>query len=570
MTSSTGIVRAVSHLLVVSGTSLVYADRETHLNPSNGTKEGGIMSEIGLKKLLKTGNLSRRQFMAQAAAAGVAVGAASTLWSSRAKAAPTKGGHLRLGIGHGSTTDSLDPGTIENLYMQTLGGAINGKLTEVANDGTVVPEVAESWDVTPDAKTWTFMVRKGATFHDGKTIEADDIIASFQHHLGEASKSAAKPIVEQVAEMKADGKDKVVFTLKEGNADFPFIVSDYHLAILPSKDGKIDATSGVGCGSYVLEKFDPGVRTTVKRYENGWKTDRAHVDTAELLVIIDAAARTNALTTGEIDAIDRVDLKTAHLLQRNKDVRIEEVSGTQHYTFAMHTDVGPFDNNDVRMALKHAVDREALVKTVLRGHGVVGNDHPIGRSNRFFAADLEQRVYDPDKAKHYLQKAGLSELKIDLSAADAAFPGAVDAAVLYQEHAKKAGIAINVVREPNDGYWSNVWLKKPWCAVYWGGRPTEDWMFSMAYAKGVPWNDTHWDNARFNELLVVARSELDEAKRREMYGEMQRICRDDGGAVIPMFANYVMAMNNKVKHDTLGANWSLDGFRCIERWWLEG
>jgi peptide/nickel transport system substrate-binding protein len=287
-----------------------------------------------------------------------------------------------------------------------------------------------------------------------------------------------------------------------------------------------------------------------------------------VLSIIDPVARTNALTTGEVDAIDKVDLKTAHLLARNKKVRIEEVSGTQHFTFAMRTDTDPFTDNNVRLALKYALDREALVKTILRGHGVVGNDHPIGQSNRYHAKDLPQRKYDPDKAKFYLKKAGLSSLKVDLSAADAAFAGAVDAAVLYKEHAAKTGIEINVVREPNDGYWSNVWLKKPWCAVYWGGRPTEDWMFSTAYAAGVPWNDSYWKHDRFNELLVAARAELDDAKRRQQYYEMQKIVSDEGGVVVPMFANYVMALSNKVAHDKMGANWALDGFRCIERWWF--
>ena len=104
--------------------------------------------------------------------------------------------------------------------------------------------------------------------------------------------------------------------------------------------------------------------------------------------------------------------------------------------------------------------------------------------------------------------------------ADAAFNGAVDAAVLFQEHAKAAGIDINVIREPNDGYWDNVWLKKPWCASYWSGRPTVDWMMTTAYAAGAAWNETYWNNPRFNELLVAARGELDETKRAT------HVCRD--------------------------------------------
>ncbi len=521
-----------------------------------------------LRQQLAAGRIGRREFLHGATALGVSIAAAAAFAGKVRAATPKKGGKLRLGIGHGSTTDTLDPATWENLYVQVVGGATQNKLTVVGNTGDLGPELAESWDATPDAVEWRFNLRKGVEFHNGKTVEAEDVIASFNHHRGEDSKSAAKPIVEPVEEIKADGKNTVVFIMKSGNADFPFIVSDYHLPIMPSKDGKVDARSGIGTGSYTLESFDPGVRTSLKRFPNFWDSSRGHFDEAELLSITDVAARTNALATDEIDAMDRVDIKTAHLLARNPKINIVETSGTAHYTFAMRTDTPPFDNNHVRLALKHALDRKAMLQTVLRGHGVVGNDHPIGRSNRFHADELPQREYDIDKAKFHLKKAGLSNLKVELSAAEAAFAGAVDAAVLYKEHAAKAGIEITVVREPNDGYWSNVWLKKPWCAVYWGGRPTEDWMFSTAYAAGVPWNDTFWNHERFNKLLVEARAELDQTKRRAMYFEMQTIVSNEGGVVVPMFNNYVMALSTKVAHDQMGGNWSLDGFRAIERWWF--
>ncbi len=412
-----------------------------------------------LKGMLVAGKIDRREFMGRALASGATVAMASTLASGALRAAtPKKGGKLRLGIGHGSTTDTLDPATFENLYVQVMGGASQNKLTEIGNSGDLGPELAESWDPTPDAIQWRFKLRQGVEFHNGKTLDADDVIASFNHHRGEDSKSAAKPIVEPIEEIKADGKDTVVFIMKTGNADFPFIVSDYHLAIMPSKDGKVDAKSGIGAGGYTIENFDPGVRTALKRFPNYWKSGRAHFDEAEMLSIVDVTARTNALTTGEIDAMDRVDIKTAHLLARNPNVKIVETSGTAHYTFAMRTDTPPFDNNHVRLALKHALDREAMLQTVLRGHGVVGNDHPIGRSNRFHADELPQREYDIDKAKFHLKKAGMSSLKVDLSAAGAAFAGGVVAGVLYNEHAAKSCIEMNVVREPNVGYWSNVWM----------------------------------------------------------------------------------------------------------------
>ena len=131
------------------------------------------------------------------------------------------------------------------------------------------------------------------------------MVASFNHHRGEDSKSAAKGVVDPIKDIKADGKNTVVFSLAEGNADFPYIASDYHIPMMPSKDGKIDWQSGVGTGGYVLENYDPGVRTSFKRNPNYWKEGKAHVDSGEALTIADVVARTNGVTTGELDAMDR-------------------------------------------------------------------------------------------------------------------------------------------------------------------------------------------------------------------------------------------------------------------------
>ena len=158
-------------------------------------------------------------------------------------------------------------------------------------------------------------------------------------------------------------------------------------------------------------------------------------------------------------------------------------------------------------------------------------------------------------------------LKIDLSAAEAAFAGSVDAAVLFQNSAAPAGIDINVNRVPNDGYWSDVWMQDSFSSVYWSGRATEDAMFTLAYSSGAEWNDTFWDNAQFNELLVSARAELDEPKRRQMYYEMQAILNDDGGAVIPMFANWAFATSSAVNTgEGFESTWDMDGERWMERW----
>ncbi len=274
------------------------------------------------------------------------------------------------------------------------------------------------------------------------------------------------------------------------------------------------------------------------------------------------------LYTGKVHVIDQVDPKTTHLLAKRPGVHVEESTGPLHYTFPMLMDIPPFNDNNVRLAIKYALDREKMLQLILKGHGTVGKDNPIGPSYRYYNKELTPFPYDPEKAKFHLKKAGLNDISVKLSAADAAFAGAVDAAVLFKEHAAKAGINIDVVRESNDGYWSSVWIKKPWCACYWAGYATEDMIFSTGYSPGAAWNDTHWDNAEFNKLLVQARAELDEAKRRVMYEEMQLLLRDQGGSVVPMFANAIDARTDKVAHGKVSGIAAFDGRRIIERWWL--
>ncbi len=514
------------------------------------------------------GRISRRQFLGGASAAAAAL-AVPSLVPMPVEAAPKKGGTLRMGKGHGQSTDTLDPGTHSNGFTTGMAFAYHGRLTEVAADSSLQPELAENWESTADAATWTFKLREGVTFHSGKPLDAEDVIASLNHHRGKDSTSAAAPLLTSITDIKADGADTIVVSLDSGNADFPFILSDFHLCIGPAKDGKVDWNNRDGCGAYKLDNFNPGVIANLSRNPSHWRDDRGHFDAIEMLALVDPNARTSALLSGDVDAIDRIDLKTVHHLKRAPGVVVHSVAGNQHYTFAMSVNKDPFTDLNIRQALKHAINRQELVEKILKGHGVVGNDHPIGPGQRYFNSELAQTPYDPDKAKWYLKEAGLDSLNVNLSAADAAFGGAVDAAVLYQNAAAPAGININVVREPNDGYWSSVWMHKPWSAVYWSGRVVEDQMFSTAYKTGAPWNDTFWSNARFDELLTTARAELDEDKRRQMYYEMQEIVNQDGGAVVPMFASYVFATTDKVGHpEAFASNWDSDGERWAERWWF--
>ncbi len=510
-------------------------------------------------------NFSRRGLLKTGVAAGVL---GLTGLPLRAQA---RGGKLTAGMNGANTSDTFDGRTHSDLFMIACSmGAVFDCLTEVAADGTLKGELAESWEASPDAKTWTFNLRSGVTFHNGKPFGADDVIESLQMHVAEGAKSAAQPIIAAVTEMKKMSDLQVQLTLKDGNADFPYLLSDYHILMYPAGQIEEAIAKGIGTGLYSTVSFDPGVRFVGKRVDNHYKGDAAgYFDEIEYIAINDTTARMNALMTGQVDAINRIDFKTEALLKANPALTIQDIPGNTHYYFPMLTKVAPFDQVNIRKALKYGINRQEMVDKILQGHGTVANDTPIGPANQYYNAEMEQLTYDPDKAKFYLKEAGMDSLNIDLSASDAAFTGGVDAALLYQASAKSGNININVIQEPADGYWSNVWLVKPFCESYFSGRATEDWMFSTAYEAGVPWNDSQWDQPRFQELLKIARAELDTDKRRAQYYEMQQILRDEGGVIVPMFANTVQALNNKIATPAkVGGLWQMDNARMAERWWM--
>ena len=543
------------------------------MDPITEISDREAMEKINrLRSSFESRKIGRRDFMATAIALGLSTTAASSVFN-KAWAAAKKGGRLRIGLTGGATGDTLDPGLILDAYMINVQfGQLRNNLTEVSPNGELIPELAESWDSSPDAKTWTFKIRQGVEFHNGKTLDSQDVVDSLRHHLAEDSKSAAKGILGGIESVNSDGKYGVTVELKGGDADFPFLMSDYHLNICPSTgDGAIDWESGIGTGGYILVDNDPGVRTFTKRNPNYWKEGMAHFDEVEVLQIADPNARLNALRTKVVDCISNVDPKIVTRLERVPGILIRSVTGNKQITLPMRTDTAPFDNNDVRLAIKHIIKREEWFDKIIFGYGEIGNDNPIGPANIYRATteELPQRMYDPDKAKYHLKQAGMDNLQIKFHAADTGFAGAINAGQLMRESARPAGIDIEVVREPDDGYWSNVWMQKAFSACYWSGRPTENWIFSQIYAADASWNDTYWKHNRFNELLLQGRSELDTTKRREIYVEMQRIIHNEGGVCLPLFQSDTMAHTDKLAvPEVIGNNWELDGHKNAERWWF--
>ncbi|MEO1198752.1 MAG: hypothetical protein AAFX39_05895 [Pseudomonadota bacterium] len=160
------------------------------------------------------------------------------------------------------------------------------------------------------------------------------------------------------------------------------------------------------------------------------------------------------------------------------------------------------------------------------------------------------------------------ETAVELSAADPAFPNAVDVAVLMQESGTPAGIDATVKREPNDGDWSNVWMQKPYVVSNWTTRPTPGMMFSVAFACGAPWAEAYWCNDQFEQLMKAGQTETDFAKRRQIYWDMQELASNDGGNVIFAFPTDLDAYHESVGGAEPDGGNRLMGARISERVWI--
>ena len=527
-----------------------------------------IHQDLAIKRALTDPRISRREFLSFAGALGMSTALGSSLWSGRALAAgPKRGGHMVSGLNDANTVDSLDSGLFNATYMICVSRAFRDSLVNVGQDNSMEPALAESWEASADAKVWRYNIRQGVEFHNGKSLTTDDVVASINMHRGDDTPSAAKGVFSGISDVRVDG-NTVVVELTDGNADCPALFTDYHFGIVPAKDGKADVLSPHGTGPYLLKEYDPGVKTTLDRNPNAWHGDNvAHADSHEVIAILDDTARQSALISGSVDIINRPALKGIDRLKKVKGVNILAIPSNLAFTHPMRMDVPPFGNNDFRMALKLSTPRQEFMDKVLFGYGVMGNDQPLGPQFPSYDANLKPE-YDLDKAKYHLKKAGLEGVKIDLSASNTSYGGAMDAAQLFQSHWGKIGVNLNIVREPQDGYWTNVWNVKPFCTCYWGPRPVEDMILSICYLSDSPWNDTLLKNARVDELVVAARGELDQKKRTSMYQEVQHIIAAVGGTIIPAFGTDVAATRDTIGvSDQVGGGWEMDGGHFLKRWW---
>jgi peptide/nickel transport system substrate-binding protein len=357
----------------------------------------------------------------------------------------------------------------------------------------------------------------------------------------------------------------VQIRLSGANADLPAILATSHFLIV--KDGITDFRTAVGTGPYRCKDFNPGVRTVGIRNAQYWKPGKPYIDEIELVGIPDESARVNALLSGDVQLIIAVNPRSTKRIQASANHAVLETKSGLYTDLIMRQDAHPTRDPNFVLAMKYLLDRELIRKALFRGFATLGNDQPIPPGHRYFLAGLPQRPFDPERACFHLQKAGLLGVRLPAYASPAA-EGSVDMASLLQESAAKIGLKLAVNRVPADGYWSNHWMKHPLGFGNNNPRPTADLIFSTLFKSDAPWNVSGWKNERFDQLLVAARSEADEAKRRQMYADMQVLVHEKCGVGIPVFISIIDGYHRRLRGYGSIPIGGLMGYSFADHVWL--
>ena len=521
-----------------------------------------------LRRQFEAGRLSRREFTNGLVTLGLSLSAANGLLVAPAKAheTPKKGGRLRVGSLQASPAETLDTHAALSSIDAMRGMQIYSQLVQTTSNLEVVGVLAESWEANKAADEWVFKLRKGVEFHDGRDFGAKDVIYSIRRMQDPKTGSAARSFLADIEEVVAEDAHTVRMKLSNANVGLPSVFAEYHMKMYA--DGWTDFNNPIGTGPFKLKSFKPGIRSVTERNPNYFKNGLPHLDEVELFSIPDTTARTSAFLAGEIHLMEDIDPTTIDLIDQAPGVEVVSVPTALYVPFSMNIEVPPYDNPDVRLALKLLIDREKYVQIVYKGHGTIGNDHPISPAYPEHCADLAPQEYDPEKAKSLIKKAGYENHTFELNGSEG-LQGGMNTALTYSEMAKAAGINVKVIRNPADGFWDTVWMQKAFFGSAWNMRPSADVILTTVFFSEAPWNECRWKRPEFDKLLIEARRTFDHAKRQEMFCDMQRMIKNDGGSVIPAHGNLLDARSSKVKGLVPHPMGSLGSYQFGETCWLD-
>lgn len=456
------------------------------------------------------------------------------------------------GVESSGNKANLDPDNQPSSQNSMYVDATHDRLLTKDNNFRVAPSLATSYSSNKAATVWTFHLRHGVTFQDGKPFTSADVVYTFKRLLDPHSNSEALSAFSQFLApqgIQARGKDVVVFTTKHPVADFPVLITTKNTWIVQNgaSDSEI-AAHGAGTGPFVAEGFKPVQNTYhFKANPHYWRTGYPKAPCLDFSVVQESASANAAVQTGQVDLLQSVDLSAVNSLKGSGDIKLLQTPPSTSITLAMEIDKAPFNDNRVRTALKDVVDRKQMVQTALYGYGSAGDDNPTPPTSPD-AWRSQARAQNIAEAKRLLAAAGYGPshpLKVNLYSADY-ITGSLKLAELYKQMAAEAGIDINLVTTPASTYWSDTWPKQDFRGSSWSLRPPSV-SLPLEYTGAPPLdgnNETHWHNGAFENLLKRGAATVDAGQRQSIYKQAEKMLTLQGGEIIPVFFDTVAAVRS--------------------------
>ncbi len=559
-----------------------------------------LVRELGLA------GVSRRDFLRRTAGLGLAVGAGGFLAAcggggggstssggstagggaiptggvaALAGGTPVKGGTFTVGMLTLGAAENLFPGTAVPNPDVARGFSLYSFLfypNEGDNLYPLVPGLAMSAEPNADATVWTFKLRDGVVWHDGKPFGANDVVYNIVQLWSDPTKNYSASFLAGLVDfkgVKAVDNLTVEVPLVVPSAQFPTIFAWFNFGILQEgATPESTAANPIGTGPFKFQSFTPGQKSVFVRNENYWEEGKPYVDTLVIdTSFTDNNAMLNALLSGQLNLLVGPALQQVAQQVSSKQVQILQSSTASNtYAFGMRVDEGPFADNRVRQAFKLMTDRQALVNGALAGFGSVGNDLQAPNTE-FFAADLES-PFDVEKAKSLFKDAGVAGSTFELPVANV-LPGMVESSTIWAEQAKAAGINIKLkTLQPGD-YWTTAGgaYTRPFSIQVAQALPSLTGQYRSLIQKGAPYWDTHWgdqkpDGAQANDLILQAEATLDPTKAKDLWTQVQQQQIDQGGYVVWGWLPYIDFAANNIRGLKASSALPFNNFRFQDGW----
>lgn len=544
-------------------------DRETkRLIEEYRRSEAGPI-ENNLIDELVGGELDRQEFLRRATVFGLGAGTMGLLLRYIGEAEPAfgaatavgqkKGGTLRVGAT--AVGSSFEPVLLREAGTLALAGICGEYLTFSNQQLQVKPWLATSWKPNAELTVWTFQLRRGVKFHNGKTLTADDVVTSFKQYMAAPTSQLFSAIPKSLLGPEGvikKGPYTVEFRLKAPNNAFPQLVSQtsYQAIIQPAaiadKPGTWVASGMIGTGAFRFKSGEPNRRVELVRFPAYWG-GAPPLDGVVMIWYEGTAPQVLALRGGQIDLCVQLNAQEAETFRNKSRFRIFDAPTASHRMFGLRVDRDPFREARVRRAIALALNRPDIIQRILLGAGTLGNDSPFWSKYPSTDPSIKQRKQNLELARALLRAAGQENLKFTLTTWNGL--DHPDHAQAIQAAGRQAGIDISLEVQSSSEYYgggadyyaTTPWINRPATLTEYGHRGVPNLYVTAAYMSDGIWNASHYKNPEFDAAARSYLSAAEIAAQRKATKRMAGLLLRDTPVITDYFITFVTAGTAKVQ-----------------------